>query len=63
MVGQFAWFDTLTDREKELVGLIITGHDNQQIAEKHNLEELAVSLRNRAGWRKQSPTTERIQKI
>lgn len=39
---QFKWFDTLTDREKEIFGLIATGFDNQQIADKLNLAEQTV---------------------
>ena len=39
---QFEWFDTLTDREKEVFGLIATGFDNQQIAERLNLAEQTV---------------------
>lgn len=39
---QFEWFDTLTDREKEMFGLIATGFDNQQIADKLNLAEQTV---------------------
>lgn len=39
---QFEWFDTLTDREKEVFGLIATGFDNQQIADRLNLAEQTV---------------------
>ena len=40
--NRFEWFDTLTDREKEIFGLIATGYDNQQIAGKLNLAEQTV---------------------
>ncbi|MDD3903106.1 MAG: response regulator transcription factor [Sphaerochaeta sp.] len=40
--NRFEWFDTLTDREKEIFGLIATGYDNQQIADKLNLAEQTV---------------------
>ena len=42
VTDQFEWFDTLTDREKEMFGLIATGFDNQQIADKLNLAEQTV---------------------
>lgn len=42
VTGQFEWFDTLTDREKEVFGLIATGFDNQQIAARLNLAEQTV---------------------
>ncbi|HKM07936.1 MAG TPA: response regulator transcription factor [Sphaerochaeta sp.] len=42
VADQFEWFDTLTDREKEMFGLIATGFDNQQIADKLNLAEQTV---------------------
>jgi len=40
--SRFEWFDTLTDREKEIFGLIATGFDNQQIAERLQLAEQTV---------------------
>ncbi len=39
---RFEWFNTLTDREKEVFRLIATGFDNQQIADKLNLAEQTV---------------------
>lgn len=40
--SRFEWFDTLTDREKEIFGLIATGFDNQQIAQRLQLAEQTV---------------------
>ncbi|WP_320127592.1 response regulator transcription factor [uncultured Sphaerochaeta sp.] len=40
--NRFEWFETLTCREKEIFGLIATGYDNQQIAEKLSLAEQTV---------------------
>lgn len=40
--SRFEWFDTLTDREKEIFGLIATGYDNQQIADHLQLAEQTV---------------------
>ena len=40
--GRFEWFDTLTSREKEIFGLIATGYDNQQIADRLLLAEQTV---------------------
>lgn len=40
--SRFEWFDTLTDREKEIFGLIATGFDNQQIADRLQLAEQTV---------------------
>jgi len=39
---RFEWFETLTGREKEIFGLIATGYDNKQIAEKLALAEQTV---------------------
>lgn len=39
---RFEWFETLTGREKEIFGLIATGYDNKQIAEKLVLAEQTV---------------------
>ena len=39
---RFEWFDTLTSREKEIFGLIATGYDNQQIADRLFLAEQTV---------------------
>jgi len=39
---QFIWFKTLTDREKEVFGLIATGYANQQIEEHLGLAEQTV---------------------
>jgi len=38
---QFEWFDTLTDREKEVFGLIATGFDNRATERKQIMNELA----------------------
>ncbi|MCR5764201.1 MAG: response regulator transcription factor [Treponema sp.] len=45
MDDKFPWFDTLTEREREIFALLATGKDNQQIS-----EELCISpqtVRNR----------------
>lgn len=39
---RFEWFETLTGREKEIFGLIATGYDNKQIAERLSLAEQTV---------------------
>ena len=39
---RFEWFETLTGREKEIFGLIATGYDNKQIAERLALAEQTV---------------------
>lgn len=40
--ASFEWFDTLTAREKEIFGLIVTGLDNNQIADRLQLAEQTV---------------------
>jgi len=42
VTNRFEWFETLTDREKEIFGLIATGFDNHQIADKLQLAEQTV---------------------
>lgn len=42
VIHRFEWFDTLTDREKEIFGMIATGYDNHQIGEKLCLAEQTV---------------------
>lgn len=39
---RFEWFDTLTNREKEIFGMIAMGYDNRQIGEKLFLAEQTV---------------------
>ncbi|MBP5464592.1 MAG: helix-turn-helix transcriptional regulator [Treponema sp.] len=41
----FPWFDTLTDREREIFALLATGKDNTQISEELGIS--AQTVRNR----------------
>jgi DNA-binding NarL/FixJ family response regulator len=39
---RFEWFDTLTNREKDIFGMIAMGYDNRQIGEKLFLAEQTI---------------------